>query len=276
MSLVQNLLMDTGQANMSDQPGMSAGGSSLGGLGIGPGNVGSAIGSAIGSLGGGLGAGLGAGLGGSALGFGPGQAAGAAIGTAIGSIAGPAGSLVGGLVGGRIGENHDNARADRTYAGTAPGEVEANDNVGPGADNFGATSWGSSSDGPMGSYAGDMGGSGGGGGDGGGGTVICTELYLRGLIGSEHYDADIAFGKSLPFEVIDGYHLWARPVVRLMKRSPLAMKIVYAVARPWIAEMVYRQAGIGKGSVIGAAMLFIGIPICHAIGWAHGRTRVWI
>ena len=95
------------------------------------------------------------------------------------------------------------------------------------------------------------------------GSVICTELYERGLMDFITYKQDQAFGLNLyrkcP-EAIDGYHLWAKPVVRLMKKSQLATKIVYFFAKPWSDEMA------GRSNLFGATLMFVGLPICQFIG----------
>lgn len=98
------------------------------------------------------------------------------------------------------------------------------------------------------------------------GTVICTELYSQGLLDSEIYMADSAFGALFPEDVLIGYKIWAVKIVRLMRKSPIFTKIVALFAIPWAKEMAFRF-GVGKkGNLFGGTMLFIGIPICRTIG----------
>jgi hypothetical protein len=80
--------------------------------------------------------------------------------------------------------------------------------------------------------------------------------------------ADQQFGRRLLAEdpdALSGYHAWARPVVRMMKASPLALRVVWLIARPWAKEMA-RLSGIGDGSRVGRLMLRFGLPVCRAIG----------
>jgi hypothetical protein len=71
-------------------------------------------------------------------------------------------------------------------------------NVGPGAGPGSPTGMGS---------PGDVGA---GGGDGG--TCLCTVLNAKGIMPDDMYKADSEYGKSLPQDVIDGYHIWAIPL----------------------------------------------------------------
>lgn len=80
--------------------------------------------------------------------------------------------------------------------------------------------------------------------------------------------ADQAFGRRLRAEDPDalrGYHAWARPVVRTMKASPLVLRVVWFLSRPWAKEMA-RLSGVGNGSRVGRLMLRLGLPACRAIG----------
>ncbi len=100
----------------------------------------------------------------------------------------------------------------------------------------------------------------------GGGTVICTELYNQGLLTQDIYEADAAFGATLSPLTMRGYHLWAAPVVSLMQRSQTATRVVAFIAEPWTEEMAYQMGVRSERNVIGAAMMFVGIPFSWAIG----------
>jgi hypothetical protein len=99
-----------------------------------------------------------------------------------------------------------------------------------------------------------------------GGTVICTELHRQGILDSETYAADSAFGKTLSDEVLTGYHVWGEPLARAMSKSKSLTKVVWIFARPWATEMAY-QAGIRtKGHLAGRLIMKVGIPMCRIIG----------
>ncbi len=120
------------------------------------------------------------------------------------------------------------------------------------------------------------------GGGGGGGvgwgwshpTVICAELHRQGLMDETIFEADEAFGRYLgdnDRDVLLGYQLWAKPVVKWMRRSRTATKIVASLATPWSYEMAYRVGARDKGTVEGKILMFIGVPVCRAIG----RAMIW-
>lgn len=107
----------------------------------------------------------------------------------------------------------------------------------------------------------------GGGEGGGGGKVICAELYRRGLMKQDIFLADEAYGEIADPEVIAGYHRWGRSVVRGMKYKPI-LYAAFVVATPVARELASR-IGVGKGSLIGKALLFVGEPICKVMGKKH-------
>jgi RHS repeat-associated protein len=103
------------------------------------------------------------------------------------------------------------------------------------------------------------------------GTIICTELFRQGLMSKKIYQADQAFGKHLDEEyplVLKGYYLWARPVVRNMRRSRLFTAVVHSIAKPWYLEMAHMTDKGFKGSFSGKIIMAIGIPLCWTIGFA--------
>ncbi len=107
---------------------------------------------------------------------------------------------------------------------------------------------------------------------GGGLTAICTELHRQGLMDDATFEADERFGRQLPLEVIDGYHLWARPMVRVMRRSKLFTALIAPLALSWAREMKRRVTGEGEGSIVGSLLLRIGVPVC---GWLGRKLNAW-
>ncbi|MCM8783983.1 MAG: hypothetical protein NC818_04340 [Candidatus Omnitrophica bacterium] len=97
-------------------------------------------------------------------------------------------------------------------------------------------------------------------------TVICTELYRYGFIPEHIYEADARYGASLPPEVIRGYHLWGKPIARMMQKSRVFAYFVYILARPWIQQMAYEMAATDRGSKLGKLMIKIGEPFCAYLG----------
>lgn len=101
-------------------------------------------------------------------------------------------------------------------------------------------------------------------------TVICTELHRQGLLEKEVYWADQRFGARLiqnDPHVIAGYHFWAKPVVRLMRRSRLLSWIIFkTLAEPWTQEMSAREGVNGFGTLRGKVLMAVGLPLCRTIG----------
>ncbi len=104
---------------------------------------------------------------------------------------------------------------------------------------------------------------------GGGIKVICTELYFQGYMSKEIRTADEEFGRIMlenrP-EVMSGYHWWALPVVRLMKRSNIFTKVVWIFAKPWANQMAYEMGVLEKGNFVGKVLMEIGILVSKSIG----------
>ncbi len=103
-----------------------------------------------------------------------------------------------------------------------------------------------------------------------GSTVICTELYRQGLLEKEVYWADQRFGARLAQDdphVIAGYHFWAKPVVRLMRKSRLFSLLIFkTLAEPWAKEMSAREGVNGFGTLRGKVLMAVGLPLCRTIG----------
>jgi hypothetical protein len=98
------------------------------------------------------------------------------------------------------------------------------------------------------------------------GKIICTELHRQGLMTKKVFEADQAFGKLQDMQTIAGYHLWAKPIVNLMKKSKVFTWIVHKVATPWAEQMAFEMGVMDKPNTIGAIMMRVGIPVCSFIG----------
>lgn len=100
---------------------------------------------------------------------------------------------------------------------------------------------------------------------GGGGRVICTELHAQGLLDADLYALDVAYTPGLHPAVVRGYHWWAIPYVRLMRRSATAIAIAKPLAT-WRARAIAYELGKGPFCWRGAVVRAIGEPLCFAIG----------
>lgn len=104
-------------------------------------------------------------------------------------------------------------------------------------------------------------------GGGAGGRVICTHFMRKGLMDQALWRADIAFTRQhLPAAMVRGYHLWAIPYVRLMRRSPWAEKLMLPLALWRAEEIAFRMGLREKGNWKGKLLRWTGEPVCWLIG----------
>lgn len=129
-------------------------------------------------------------------------------------------------------------------------------------------------DGNMGTHMNHAGGCGseagknrGGGGRGGSSRVICTHFYRKGMLDAEVWRADLQYTQNhLSETTVRGYHYWAIPYVELMRKSPLAEKIMYPIAKYRAIELAYQMKIVEKGSLRGKAVRLVVEPACFLIG----------
>lgn len=104
--------------------------------------------------------------------------------------------------------------------------------------------------------------------------IICTELYNQGLMPEDTYIADQQFGQlvrlHMPEHMI-GYHILAKPVVKLMQKSKVITSIVKVIAMPWANEMKFQVGASDKGSFVGKYIMKAGMLLCGVVG--HIATR---
>ena len=99
-----------------------------------------------------------------------------------------------------------------------------------------------------------------------GDKVICTQTMHQGLLCPVILKADEAYGRTLPKEVMRGYHSWGRPVARTMKEFPILTYILAPFSRAWAHEAAFRYNGSGESNLLGRFLLKIGIPFCKFLG----------
>jgi hypothetical protein len=112
-------------------------------------------------------------------------------------------------------------------------------------------------------------------------SVICTELNRQGLLANDIYRLDSEYGKHhISVETMTGYHLWAIPLTKIMRKSRLVTKLVSLLAIPWAIEMAHKQDRVGYSmSIVGKLVAAIGIPVCYCLGklvfTIKGVTKSW-
>lgn len=107
------------------------------------------------------------------------------------------------------------------------------------------------------------------------GSVICTELHRQGLMDDETFAADDLFGKTLPADVIRGYHAWAIPLARAMRHSRILTRIVAPLALSWAKTMRAKIEGKPENETLfGNLALRFGAPLCALIGRMLNRKGI--
>ena len=94
-------------------------------------------------------------------------------------------------------------------------------------------------------------------------SVICTELHRQGILSNELYKIDVAFGQMLEDEhshVIAGYHVFGKPMAKLMAKSKLFTKLVTYPTLSWAKYIA------GEKNAVGGIIFWVGIPACAIIG----------
>ncbi len=106
------------------------------------------------------------------------------------------------------------------------------------------------------------------GGDGGSPCVICTQLTRTGNMDISTWSAAQRYGNErFSAQVMNGYHAWGVPYVKLMRKSPMFAAIA---KRPvnWFAEdLAYRMGVRAKPNYMGWALRELAFrPVCWSIG----------
>lgn len=114
-----------------------------------------------------------------------------------------------------------------------------------------------------------------GGDSGGDGTVICTALKDMGMLDEELWKHDGEYGKTLPLVTREGYWSWGVPTALYIRKHKWAAKAIKPIVTQVAKEMSYR-VGYGKGSKIGKALLYFGLPLCNLLGSRFKKHTVTV
>ena len=100
----------------------------------------------------------------------------------------------------------------------------------------------------------------------GGGKIICNELYRQGYLSEQMWDADERYGEMM-FEkdpkLVIGYQMWARSVVKYMKKNPNNTKMAAWLFKPWTEYMGYEMGIVEKPTLRGRFTHWVGKQISY-------------
>lgn len=101
--------------------------------------------------------------------------------------------------------------------------------------------------------------------------VICTQLKDEEYLSYSMYLTSASRGLSLPQDTIKGYHYWAIPFTKLMRRKDwlgyLTTLSVIPLARARCNHLS------GSKNILGFLTVILGEPICALIGWCLSKKE---
>jgi hypothetical protein len=106
-------------------------------------------------------------------------------------------------------------------------------------------------------------------GDGGGDSVLCTVAHDYGWMDDATYEYDTLFGNALRVlnpAVIAGYHVWSKPLARAARKHTALRVLLMPLVVAWGREMSFVMGTRERGSLIGRALMCIGLRVCSALG----------
>ncbi|NVJ92640.1 MAG: hypothetical protein HWE34_13345 [Methylocystaceae bacterium] len=108
---------------------------------------------------------------------------------------------------------------------------------------------------------------GGNGGAGGAAKVICSELVRQGMMTEKHRrDCTVYALSRLPPSFMTGYHFWAVPYVRVMRRSKFATILMGFFVKHRTQEVRRRLGRTVLGSGWGSLICALHDPLCSWMG----------
>lgn len=104
--------------------------------------------------------------------------------------------------------------------------------------------------------------------------VICTHFVMQKRLSAELWKADIRFTARLSPATVRGYHFWAVPYVRLMRRHRWAEAVMLPLATWRAQEVAFQMGKRARGSYLGKLVRLVGEPICWLVG-QFAREADW-
>ena len=111
----------------------------------------------------------------------------------------------------------------------------------------------------------------------GGSKIICNELYRQGYLSEQMWDADERYGEMM-FEkdpkLVIGYQMWARSVVKYMRKNPNNTKMAAWLFKPWTEYMGYKMGVVEKPTLRGRFTNWIGTQFSYAVFNLYNGKRL--
>ncbi len=110
-----------------------------------------------------------------------------------------------------------------------------------------------------------------------GGKIICNELYQQGYLPAEIWDADERWGEKrfvTDPKLVVGYQMWARKVVKFMRRNPQWTPTIYFLCKPWTEWMAYDIGVLPKNNLRGQFTQWAGRYFSYWVFDMYGGKRL--
>jgi hypothetical protein len=91
--------------------------------------------------------------------------------------------------------------------------------------------------------------------------IICNELYHQGYLPELIWDADEKWGDKTFItdpKLVIGYQMWARKVVKFMRKNPQYTPAIYFLCKPWTEWMAYDLGVLPKNNLRGQFTQWVG------------------
>tara|TARA_B100000925_G_scaffold289983_1_gene274103 strand:- start:571 stop:1758 length:1188 start_codon:yes stop_codon:yes gene_type:complete len=110
-----------------------------------------------------------------------------------------------------------------------------------------------------------------------GGKIICNELYKQGYLPEEIWDADERWGAARFItdpKLVVGYQMWARKVVKFMRKNPQWTPTIYFLCKPWTEWMAYDIGVLPKNNLRGQFTQWVGRYFSYFVFDMYGGQKL--
>ena len=107
--------------------------------------------------------------------------------------------------------------------------------------------------------------------------IICNELYRQGFLTEELWDADERYGEMMMKKdpkLVIGYQMWARKVVKYMRKNPNNTKFAYWLFKSWTEYMGYKMGVVEKPTFRGRFTNWIGTQFSYMVFDLYNGKRL--
>jgi len=108
--------------------------------------------------------------------------------------------------------------------------------------------------------------------------IICNELYHQGYLPEHIWDADERWGDKRFItdpKLVIGYQMWARKVVKFMRKNPQYTPAIYFLCKPWTEWMAYDLGVLPKNNLRGQFTQWVGRYFSYMVYDLYGGDKFY-